>query len=49
MPTTRRAVDTSTMLAKCPPDTRLLEGMWVYNIKLDGLGVIIKPKARYVT
>ena len=31
-----------------PTDAKVLDGMWVFDVKLDGDSVIIKPKARYV-
>ena len=35
-------------LVDCPLDAQISDRMWVFNVKLDGNGVVIKPKAHYV-
>jgi hypothetical protein len=31
-----------------PPGEHAIDGMWVYNLKVDGEGKVLKQKARYV-
>ena len=31
-----------------PDNARVLSGMWVYDVKVDGEGKIIQDKARYI-
>jgi hypothetical protein len=35
-------------LEKPPSDSHVVGGMWVYDIKVDGDGHFVKPKARWV-
>jgi hypothetical protein len=53
MPPMQKEIETLThkgvwQLEKPPPGTQVIDGMWVYDIKVDGNSKFLKPKACWV-